>query len=531
MLNKVHICFFVYLKLGRDESVFGMRNVRNVGPKLGQTNKIFKPILNVIGIDAPSGSLIDNLFKEFGAVLLGNLNIKSVHINILSADTIFRNSSNISTSTTPTTAHTKSLNDKIITTILSFDDLLFNLNIRQILPDQQQQQLPQNHENHETGQKMTQENPFSMSNPLYRHEKHQTKHPSNPMSGRYLTKIDAGIKINNLTQEVNMPLLRLVHQIYSIIADSIEFDKEQNRLLLKSNQESFNNSELLNESIFKLNNQLQQHQQIQSPNLNSNRKDCWKLMAGVLELREFVPDVKYLEKNEVLDRKNSSKTKYVQILKESGTLLLHTRIDRSHISFFGSLNIKKINSKAGVNTLALCGEMNNMQMTMLFGRKIATNNRLKYEGSINIFADSTYGVLLENESKQNVVQISVKKSHMFGCLKNMLINNTLFSFIHVGQICIDVPLRPMLVHGVVYRQSKELEQNILPEIKNFAIFENMDESIINNNNNNNNSTAANQAETTTTNSNLNSNRSSEEKHVSTKESTDHHHSLSSDLKR
>lgn len=46
-------------------------------------NKIFRPILNFIGVDAPSGTLIDNLFKEFGALLFGNLNIKSVHINIL----------------------------------------------------------------------------------------------------------------------------------------------------------------------------------------------------------------------------------------------------------------------------------------------------------------------------------------------------------------------------------------------------------------------------------------------------------------
>jgi hypothetical protein len=58
----------------------------HVGPKLRQTNKIFKPILNVIGIDAPSGTLIDNLFKELGALLLGNLNINSVHINILSSE-------------------------------------------------------------------------------------------------------------------------------------------------------------------------------------------------------------------------------------------------------------------------------------------------------------------------------------------------------------------------------------------------------------------------------------------------------------
>lgn len=46
-------------------------------------NKVFRPILSFIGVDAPSGTLIDNLFKEFGSLLFGNLKIKSVHINIL----------------------------------------------------------------------------------------------------------------------------------------------------------------------------------------------------------------------------------------------------------------------------------------------------------------------------------------------------------------------------------------------------------------------------------------------------------------
>jgi hypothetical protein len=142
------------------------------------------------------------------------------------------------------------------------------------------------------------------------------------------------------------------------------------------------------------------------------------------------------------------------------------------------VNVKRIHSKAGLGTLALSGEMNNIQTTVLIGRKISgfnsSNTRLQYEGSVNICMDSTRGVLLENDTKQNVVEVTVSKSHMFGCLKNFLVSNTLSSFIHVGQIGIDVPLRPMIVHGVVYRESKEIEQNILPELKNFSIFENIE---------------------------------------------------------
>lgn len=42
-------------------------------------------------------------------------------------------------------------------------------------------------------------------------------------------------------------------------------------------------------------------------------------------------------------------------------------------------------------------------------------------------------------------------------------------------INIDVPIQPVIVHGVVIRESKVIEQKILPEIKNFAIFENDEE--------------------------------------------------------
>jgi hypothetical protein len=38
-------------------------------------------------------------------------------------------------------------------------------------------------------------------------------------------------------------------------------------------------------------------------------------------------------------------------------------------------------------------------------------------------------------------------------------------------ITIDVPLRPVDMHSVIYRESKVIEQKIIPEFKNFVIFE------------------------------------------------------------
>ena len=119
-----------------------------------------------------------------------------------------------------------------------------------------------------------------------------------------------------------MPLLRLVHQIYSIIADAIEYDKEQNKL----SNESYAD---LNDSVkeLKINTALnqqynhisQQHRLSGAGGLGNqvvesgidlvggvvgmqhaisgqNQKDCWRFMAGILELREFIPEPKYVEK-------------------------------------------------------------------------------------------------------------------------------------------------------------------------------------------------------------------------------------------
>jgi hypothetical protein len=94
-------------------------------------------------------------------------------------------------------------------------------------------------------------------------------------------------------------------------------------------------------------------------------------MDGILELREFVPEPKYVETNE-LDRKNSAKhqQKYVHITKE----ILYK--DQSIISFYGWMYIKRVNSRAGVGTLAFNGEMNNIQHTAV-GAARAKNSRLE----------------------------------------------------------------------------------------------------------------------------------------------------------
>ena len=258
----------------------------HVGPQLTNTSEIFKPILSFIGIDAPSGTLMDNLFKEFGSLISGNLHIKSVDINILGRQTpsqmnndspaanagsnldplklrsfynkksFFKNSSNsdFSSSTRSDKLNESARFDesRVITTILSFDSLLFNLNVRQVFSQSQPSNYVKDKAENTTTAKSSEGvekgAPLSMSNPVYIGSSTKTNEPTNSKTlssyntPKYFTKIDTGIQLNNLTQEVNMPLLRLIHQVYSIFADAIEYDKEPQQSKIVSKYDSLERS-------------------------------------------------------------------------------------------------------------------------------------------------------------------------------------------------------------------------------------------------------------------------------------------------
>lgn len=114
---------------------------------------------------------------------------------------------------------------------------------------------------------------------------------------KYHTKIDAGIRINDLTQEVNMPLLRLVHQIYSIIADAIEYDKEQNKQSMVASISEEEKKKLEEAGTgSKLNSFKMGQTGLLGQQNFGNSRDCWRYMAGLIELRDFIPEPKYVEK-------------------------------------------------------------------------------------------------------------------------------------------------------------------------------------------------------------------------------------------
>jgi hypothetical protein len=321
---------------------------------------------------------------------------------------------------------------------------------------------------------------------------------------KHHAKIDTNLRINKLSQEVNMPLLRLVHQLYSIIEDAIDYDKEQNKLL--HNNLSVNEylhlpgetpTDLFNtENTFpavqkqtSFRNSLNRNSLNRGTRFvsNANRRDVWKFMDDIIENRELVPGQKYSEKDEVTHTKKNKTTSNnadvrirSQALTKSGDNLV--------LTLFGRISIKKIKSKAALGTLALYGEMNNIQLSLTFAQKLtgyqqrqyqyasSSSSKHLYEASLNTCVDSTFCNLTKNDTKQDVVQMRIAKCHLFSSLcKLSNVHNSASSFVHIGQINIDVPLRPMLVHGVMYRESKVIEQNILPEIKNFVIFEEDDE--------------------------------------------------------
>jgi hypothetical protein len=273
-----------------------------------------------------------------------------------------------------------------------------------------------------------------------------------------------------------MPLLRLVHQLYSLIADAIEFDKEPDKSKM---------SYLYNEPLILIptsigviktntNNDTTTTNSLPQVKFNKIENSSWHFIETLIE----EPSTIIIEKNEIFPNQNSNYSnlkKTQRFLKFNSSRETISIKEQSIISFFGWMYIKRVNSKAGLGTLAFNGEMNDIQFDIILDQKVQPQilpNRIQYEGSVNLCVSSTLGKLTENDTKQNVVQMSMGKSHVFGLMKNLSLTTAISSFVHIGQIYIDVPLRPMVVHGVVYRESKVIEQKILPEIKNFVIFEN-----------------------------------------------------------
>ena len=193
--------------------------------------KIFRPILNFIGIDAPSGTLMDNLFKEFGSLISGNLNIKSVDINILGKQPATKSSTNFSSSfsndsnipsqktepvkmrsfytskksnffNTSNASSDKNDQNRVITTILSFDSLLFNINVRQVFPSRSTKCLRINEDRNASLDASTKigtttnkgKNDLSMMNPLYVAAKNENEAnlALSVYEPKYYTKIDTG---------------------------------------------------------------------------------------------------------------------------------------------------------------------------------------------------------------------------------------------------------------------------------------------------------------------------------------------------
>lgn len=176
--------------------------------------------------------------------------------------------------------------EKVITTILSFDSLLINLNIRKILNE-----TPAINTNTSSTPIVpeNQTNKLSMVNPVYTtlnkmNDPNDSKQQQQKLV-KYTAKIDANMQLNNLTQEVNMPLLRLVHQIYSIIADAIDYDKEQAKTVRNIQADDTLESNL---------NQAGQFNDAKTPTSMrvklSQYQGCWK------DLSEKTDNPKYLEK-------------------------------------------------------------------------------------------------------------------------------------------------------------------------------------------------------------------------------------------
>jgi hypothetical protein len=127
------------------------------------------------------------------------------------------------------------------------------------------------------------------------------------------------------------------------------------------------------------------------PSTQSMSKDCWTYMLSILQLNDFVPEPKYVEKiNEINKELKHPRKSYVHVTKNV------VDKEQSVVSFFGWVNINQIDSRASLGTVTFDGQMKNIQLSSVFGKKIDDLSDRSINGSLNLRVGATNGKFTQN---------------------------------------------------------------------------------------------------------------------------------------
>ncbi|UJR36630.1 hypothetical protein I4U23_029350 [Adineta vaga] len=458
---------YARLNVGSDESDFddntfrtrlNKRNRTNsfaeiilsdVGPDLtGSVEQLFKVLLEYAGVELSVTSSIEPLFEKLGQTVVASAVLKKFDVKILPNEVI----NDIQSST---------LNPSVESSVLCVTNLNIQSVCRQLL-------------------------------------EYDQLHSAN---------VQAGIRVQRVQQEVNLSLLRIVYQFYTVVGNAVEYTgideiiKPDNNLVQQQDDiyaTTSRTSTLVEHAESGVENlvlkSLQSNLLHSSTHDNSidSERQCWLKLRERITTHEKLPVIE-----PTLTNRRKQRNSLLSPNDATNTILLpssNTPNETLLLSAFGWLIIDEIYSTASLGGLKVDGCMGKVQGSVSLSQRLRAvqpfginQNAKKYDGSLIVQIGSTSLSLKETLStstdtvhnntippsntssatrKISVLDIIIGKSRALTSLQTRGTNLTLSGVTNIGTIAMDVPLRPQEVHDLVNRAGRLITsyvQEFLPD--------------------------------------------------------------------
>jgi len=292
----------------------------DAGPELvGPVEQLFKILLEYASVELSVTSSIEPLFEKLGQTVLASAQIKIFDVKILPNELI--NNSQFSL-----------LNPSDALSVLS----LTNLNIQSVC----RQSL-----------------------------EHDQLHSAN---------VQAGIRVQRVKQVVNLSLLRLVYQFYTVVGNAVEYTDIDEIIQTDSNLVQQQNDFLAMNTRDYVENGIENFVLLNNNNNNTNdltdiERQCWKKLRELVAIYKTLPEIKQISTtrklpNDSLPQQANASFKLVPIQTRDG--LTNPTSETLLLSAFGWLIIDEINFAASLGGLKVDGCMRKVQGSISLSQRL-----------------------------------------------------------------------------------------------------------------------------------------------------------------
>ncbi|XP_065578984.1 bridge-like lipid transfer protein family member 1 isoform X2 [Artemia franciscana] len=310
------------------------------------------------------------------------------------------------------------------------------------------------------------------------------------------TTVSFNIGVGFIAQQVNMPLLRLAHQIYTMYNNAQNASNQLHEdIPLRSmpltipNSES-DASEVVMSSASESSQVLPDLERRNFSRASSTNNDSpyvrsggtsinasltalrimprtvpksWKKIFQLLDLYKAVPnlDIVFHRVDEKLIRQRKS----------TRTSQKQTEKSRYSAAVFGVIRFARVRLLATLSGLKLEADLSNIQSSLNYKQGLSTTlQKPDIENSLSCHLGQAMIVLLEGiaPNQQTVVKFTVGKSQGLYSVQSKSSDDLNSALLSVGLISVDIPQHPAVLHGMMTRGTKELSTT-LQEFRNNRI--------------------------------------------------------------